>query len=76
MTRYLRWHWHRFRGWLHLALANRRFDQGDWHVDRAEFHNGAADRMLWPPPPRGPPELSNPADGDHAPAHHDGPQIR
>lgn len=67
MTRYLRWHWHRFCGWLHLLLAHRRFDQGDRHADLADRHHRAADRILWPPPPRGPPAFSELADGDRAP---------
>lgn len=67
MSRYLRWHWHRFCGWFHLIVAGRRFDQGDWHVAQAQRHNHAADRILWPPPPRGPPEVYAPADGDRAP---------
>ncbi len=66
MTRYLRWHWHRFRGWF-IDRGRPRFEQGDWHIARAEHHNDAADRILWPPPPRGPPETHDPADGDRAP---------
>ncbi|QGY01496.1 hypothetical protein MMSR116_05950 [Methylobacterium mesophilicum SR1.6/6] len=82
MIRALKWLWHRARGnrWAararhHMRLSRLEFDLNRACAERARRHFARADE-LYPPPPRGPPDPQDPADGDTAAAQRDGPQIR
>lgn len=73
MIRVLAWLWHRSRGnhWMRLSegkarAAREAFVASRLGADRARAHFARADD-LFPPPPRGPPDLPDTAESDRAP---------